>query len=1021
MKKLYLIICIIVVVAGLFFLEGPGRRSGTSFEGKQGKVTPFVEDEKEDGAREALKQEILMTRDPKLGYVPTERLLEYKEFMKRHPELRAGSGGRGVTTDGGAGNSPVLLGGTGMGLTWTERGPKNIGGRCRAILVDRSDATGNTVLVGSVSGGLWRTTNFTAASPTWTQNGTVLANLAITALAQDPSNLNTMYAGTGEGYFNIDAIRGLGIYKSTDGGITWSLLASTTTGGTNVNDLNFVQRLAVYSNGDVYAAGISASFCNEGGILKSTDGGNSWTRVVGNYTGCGSCSCALNFNGYDIAFSSGGDIYASVIDASTGTANGKIFKSPAGTTVGNSGTWTDVTPPPGGAIWQRIQLACSPATNNRVYAFLQGSGNSIGGIRRTDNGGGTWVNINNSTAWCSQGVSSGTDFANGQAWYDLTLAVNPGNDAIVYAAGVDMMTTANSGSSWAQVTQWATGCTSLPYVHADIHNITFIPGSSTSFIVGCDGGIFYTTDGGNSFVSKDGGLNVTQYYGVALHPGSGSNYMLGGSQDNGSHIFSGSGINSVSYASGGDGVTCFIDQSNPTTQITSYSDATYFISRDSGNSFSLTFSSTAGRFLNPASYDDSLKHLYCGSNDEKLKRIDNIVSGTPAGTDITVATNAQLEVSAVKVDPNTTDNVWVAFSTADDAGVAQAPLLYLVTGASTGSPVVQQMGSGTLLPGSGAYINSIDVERGNANHLVVAVSNYGVASVWESTDHGNTWTSLDNNAVNLPDMPVYWAMIVPGTDNVNTGGSNGGIVIATEMGIWSTSASAGISTVWTENSASMGNVSTRMLQYRSSDNQVVAATHGRGLFTASMTAVPLPLDFISFTGKPMGLSNYLNWTVADEYNNKGFGIERSYGGNTPFSQIGFTPSVSTSFHSSDTYSFTDSLIDLGQRRALYRLSQTDLNGKVTYSSIVSIDRDPPNKLVQYLSVSGNTLFFRINSGSSTSTLSFRMLDMTGQLIAAREIPNQSQSIDITALASGIYVVQLRSKDGRQFTGQFRKL
>jgi hypothetical protein len=234
MKKLYLIICIIVVVAGLFFLEGPGRRSGTSFEGKQGKVTPFVEDEKEDGAREALKQEILMTRDPKLGYVPTERLLEYKEFMKRHPELRAGSGGRGVTTDGGAGNSPVLLGGTGMGLTWTERGPKNIGGRCRAILVDRSDATGNTVLVGSVSGGLWRTTNFTAASPTWTQNGTVLANLAITALAQDPSNLNTMYAGTGEGYFNIDAIRGLGIYKSTDGGITWSLLASTTTGGTNV-------------------------------------------------------------------------------------------------------------------------------------------------------------------------------------------------------------------------------------------------------------------------------------------------------------------------------------------------------------------------------------------------------------------------------------------------------------------------------------------------------------------------------------------------------------------------------------------------------------------------------------------------------------------------------------------------------------------------------------------------------------------------------------------------------------------
>jgi hypothetical protein len=514
---------------------------------------------------------------------------------------------------------------------------------------------------------------------------------------------------------------------------------------------------------------------------------------------------------------------------------------------------------------------------------------------------------------------------------------------------------------------------------------------------------------------------VTQYYGVALHPTSGSNYMLGASQDNGSHVFNGAGINSVSSASGGDGVTCFIDQSAPATQITSYTDATYFISRDGGNSFALTFNSTDGRFLNPASYDNSLKHLYCGGKVEKLKRIDNIVSGTPAATDITVSGNAELEVSAVKVDPNTADNVWVAFSTADTASADQAPLLYLVTGASTGSPVVTKMGSATLIPGSGAYINSIDVEQGNANHLVVAVSNYGVASVWESTDHGATWTSLDNNGVNLPDMPVYWAMIVPGTDNVNTGGSNGGILLATEMGIWSTSASAGTSTVWTENSTTMGNVSTRMLQYRSSDNVVVAATHGRGLFTGSLTAVPLPLDFTSFTGTPVGLNNHLDWIVANEYNNKGFGIERSYGSNTGFTPIGFTPSASTSFHAADSYSFTDSLVDLGQRTAFYRLLQTDLDGKIAYSTIISIEREPTNTLVQYLSVSGNSLFMRINSGNTTAPLSFRVLDMTGRLIAAREIPYQSQSIDISGLARGVYVLQLFSKDGQQFTGKFRKL
>jgi hypothetical protein len=403
-----------------------------------------------------------------------------------------------------------------------------------------------------------------------------------------------------------------------------------------------------------------------------------------------------------------------------------------------------------------------------------------------------------------------------------------------------------------------------------------------------------------------------------------------------------------------------------------------------------------------------------------LKRIDNIVSGTPAGTDITISSNSQLGVSAVKVDPNTADNVWVAMSTATDASSAQAPALFLVTGASTGSPVVNQVGA-TLLPGTGAYINSIDVERGNSNHLVVAVSNYGVASVWESTDHGATWTSLDNNGVNLPDMPVYWAMIVPANGNVNTGGANGGIMLATEMGVWSTTASAGTSTVWTENSATMGNVSTRMLQYRPADDQVVAATHGRGLFTTSVSITDLPLTFTSFTGMPAGMYNHLNWTVANESLNKGFTIQRSYNNNAGFLNIGFTPSLSGVFLPSAAYSFTDSGVDLGQPAALYRLMQTDLDGTITYSNIISIDRVPSRQLVEYLAVSGNTLYLRINGGgSAAASATLQILDMAGRLLSAREAPLQSQSIDITTLAHGVYILRLLSSDGQQYTGRFLK-
>src|SRR5258708_2042506 len=197
MRKLYFLLSFIVVAACMFFLFGPGKRS-IFFESKEGRGIRFEENEEEDGAREALKQEILMTRDPRLGYVPTERLLQYQEVMREHPFLRrgnpsSGAGGRHIIVEGGgSGSSFQTL--SGSGLTWTERGPNNIGGRCRAILVDRSDASGNTVLVGSVSGGLWRTTNFTAATPTWTQHSTVLANLALTTLAQAPTHPRILYS-----------------------------------------------------------------------------------------------------------------------------------------------------------------------------------------------------------------------------------------------------------------------------------------------------------------------------------------------------------------------------------------------------------------------------------------------------------------------------------------------------------------------------------------------------------------------------------------------------------------------------------------------------------------------------------------------------------------------------------------------------------------------------------------------------------------------------------------------------------
>ncbi|RMG59530.1 MAG: hypothetical protein D6722_22155, partial [Bacteroidetes bacterium] len=148
-------------------------------------------------AEEAARQEFLRTMDPALGDVPRERLLlAYQELQRR-----AQNSQRAAIPN----------------LVWRHRGPANVGGRTRALIVDANDGTGKTVWAAGVSGGLWKTTDITAIEPVWQEVDDFFANLAITCMVQDPANPLIMYFGTGEGFYNSDAVRGDGIWKTTDG------------------------------------------------------------------------------------------------------------------------------------------------------------------------------------------------------------------------------------------------------------------------------------------------------------------------------------------------------------------------------------------------------------------------------------------------------------------------------------------------------------------------------------------------------------------------------------------------------------------------------------------------------------------------------------------------------------------------------------------------------------------------------------------------------------------------------------
>ena len=727
----------------------------------------LMEHQPQDGMDKAMALEFELTKDPSSNTVPRERLLAAENFRLQKLASMANRTTTAVS-----------------GINWSERGPNNVGGRTRAIMYDLNDA-GNgykKVYAGSVGGGLWVTNDITVATPTWTRIDDFMGNLAISTLAQDPSNTQNIYVGTGEGWYNSDAVRGLGIWKSSDGGTSWAQLSST-----NNSTFYYVQKIVITSTGVVLAA------TRNGGVQRSTDGGATWTKVLGAGTGGGTDNAAA-----DLEIGANGNIYCSI---GILTTDG-IYRSTDGGV-----NWTKIYT--SAADEQRIELACAPTNASIVYAILQANTLALKKIMSTTDATvatPTW-NTLTTPAWCDQAIPS-TDFTRGQAWYDLIAVVDPSNANTVFIGGVDIMKSTDAGTTWSQISAWSGGCTGSQ-IHADQHMIFYKPGSSTEFLVGNDGGIYRTTDGGTNFTSKVTGYNVTQYYSCAIHPTT-TNYFLAGAQDNGTQKFTTAGINTTSTASGGDGAFCHIDQTDGSVQITSYVYNNYYVSLTGGNTFIARFFGNTGSFINPTDYDDNTNILYAGNAAGSYFRWNNAGSAGTSTDNVTVTNFSGASVRHVAVSPLTSNRVYFGLNNGS---------VVRVDNANSGTAL-----TGTVIRTGSGNVSCIAIDGANEDHMLVTYSNYGVTSVYESlnaTQASPTWTAVEGN---LPDMPVRWAMFDPRNSDW--------ALIATDLGVWSTDNINGGSTDWDPTNTGLANTRVDMLQYRASDRTIAAATHGRGLFTA---------------------------------------------------------------------------------------------------------------------------------------------------------------------------------------------
>ena len=780
---------------------------------------------KKDRIELAWQQEREMTMDPNTGEVPSERLLEAWYYMR--------------SLQGRYGKAAI------PGINWQPRGPVNCGGRTRAVCIDLNDITRKTVWTAGINGGLWKTTDITASAPNWAPINDFFQNLVVTYIDQAPGNPNVMYFCTGEGNNNADAARGLGVWKSTNGGNTWTQLSAT-----NNSSYHYCQKLFTVGNGDTLFVATRT------GLYRSVNGGTSFTRVLGTSTTIA----------YDIERAANRTLYATISTGSSGS--GAIHKSFDG-----GATWSTALTIPSYVARREIEIALADNDTNTIWGLVENA-SRVTAIIRSVNAGLSWDTTASHPVDADPGIP-GTgapykDFSRNQAWYDLSIAVDPNNSSVCFVGGIDLFKTSNSGSSWTQISHWYGGF-GFQEVHADQHYAIFSPGSSSILYFVNDGGRERTDNATAAIptvVSKETNYITAQFYACDIHPGAGINYYLAGAQDNGSHQFTSGGLNNTVEVTGGDGVYCHIDQNQPQFQFTSYVYNNYYRSTNSGSSFTGVSFGNTGRFINPTDYDDSLNVFYAALGSTNYLRWNDPQSGNSTTT--VSVTNINSTVSAITVSPNISRRVYF--------GLGNGRIVRIDSANTDVSKVGVIINSG--VSGFTGYVNCIAVEKGNENHIIGIQSNYGVTNIFETKNGGTSWVACDGN---LPDMPIRWILLHP-TKPWQA-------IIATELGVWSTDSLMGSATVWDPSNNGLANTRATMLKMRESDKQVIVSTHGRGLYSSDIFMDPYA-DFsasrtLIYEGQGIQFNNLSGKATSSSWN---FGDTTSSTATQPY-KIYTTPGV----------------------------------------------------------------------------------------------------------------------------------
>ena len=618
---------------------------------------------------------------------------------------------------------PLWHNAAGASPRWQEMGPSVIkngwggmdnAGRLCTVAIDPTDT--RVLWLGAASGGIWRSED---EGSTWAPVGDDAASLSIGAIAIDPFDNHTIYAGTGEPHNSLDSFHGAGLLRSSDAGRTWDLLSSEVYLGTRFSRIVANPR----RRGFLYAA-------TSRGVLRTLDGGATWVQLLS-----GVATDLL------IDPDNPGTLLASIGQTSGHPRNG-LFK-----TTDYGQTWRRITRglPPNPLTLARMQMSNCEAYPDVVYVSFFATNGRSDGMYKSDDFGATWVVLPNAP-----------DYGGGQSWYDNYVKVSPTNPNVVFVGGTSTWRTIDGGETWEDNTRSYSG----GRVHPDHHYLAFSPVDPATVYLCTDGGLFRSRDLGRDWEAVNNGIRTVQFQSVDVHPWD-PGIAYGGTQDNGTNKFTGSSTWTNVFI--GDGGVTRVNWKHPDTVYTEYVGLTILKSTDAGRNWAWDVTSGIDRregklFYAPYNLDPSdpdtlvagARRVYRSTNaTESWQPISPVLGNAP--------------ISAVVVAPSdrgviyggTNDGrLWVTLNTGKD--------WYNVTAG---------------LPGGAVADISVDPE--DPHTVYAGLGGWSPERLWKSTDAGGHWRSIMDD---LPPMPIQAICVDPRHRNRIYVATNVGVFVSDQGG-----------------------------------------------------------------------------------------------------------------------------------------------------------------------------------------------------------------------------------------------